>query len=528
MPGHVFIVRSDVTRLRCDAWLLPTSARFGVTRGFRRDARIAERVAGLYDGRALAPAGWGADGKRTIAIPEAVGLGDPVPFLTNVGRSGAAASWYVDGARQFLHAAANRLGTDRRTSRAKPLFAMPFVGTGRGGAATEKGAVVGELVAMLHEEAARLDVDIALVLFDGAAFVAAQNARRAFLDANPAGAWPDLDSALAAEAERLAEFAVDGHLVLFIGAGVGQAAGLPGWDALLDQLAAESGMGEQERAALRRMHELDRPRIVQHRMAAQGRSMGEAICALVSARSFSLAHAVLASLPSAETVTTNYDELYEDASRAAGRPAAVLPYQSVSGHDRWLLKLHGSVTHPGDIVLTREDYIRYADRRAALGAIVQALLITRHMLFVGFSLRDDNFHRIVDDVRKAVRPSGAAVDPAASRPGPFGSALLLRRDPLLEELWRDDLRLVGVGEGGGIEAASRTLEVFLDRLLADATRGTSPLLDDAYDAVLTREEREIRTLLRKLDASVSDAARESSAWRPIAALMERLGQHPRE
>jgi hypothetical protein len=28
-------------------------------------------------------------------------------------------------------------------------------------------------------------------------------------------------------------------------------------------------------------------------------------------------------------------------------------------------------------------------RRAALAGIVQALLVTRHMLFVGFSLRDD-------------------------------------------------------------------------------------------------------------------------------------------
>src|SRR3712207_8779016 len=34
--------------------------------------------------------------------------------------------------------------------------------------------------------------------------------------------------------------------------------------------------------------------------------------------------------------------------------------------------------------------------------MVQALLITRHMLFVGFSLTDDNFHRIAYDVRSAL------------------------------------------------------------------------------------------------------------------------------
>lgn len=37
--------------------------------------------------------------------------------------------------------------------------------------------------------------------------------------------------------------------------------------------------------------------------------------------------------------------------------------------------------------------MRYASRRSALRGIVQSLLITRHMLFAGFSLNDDNFHR---------------------------------------------------------------------------------------------------------------------------------------
>lgn len=44
----------------------------------------------------------------------------------------------------------------------------------------------------------------------------------------------------------------------------------------------------------------------------------------------------------------------------------------------------------------QQDYMRYQTRRSALSGIVQGLLITRHMLFIGFSLRDDNFHRIAD------------------------------------------------------------------------------------------------------------------------------------
>lgn len=44
--------------------------------------------------------------------------------------------------------------------------------------------------------------------------------------------------------------------------------------------------------------------------------------------------------------------------------------------------------------------------------------MTRHMLFVGFSLRDDNFHQIVYDVRKAAPRHGETESS-------FGTALFL-------------------------------------------------------------------------------------------------------
>jgi hypothetical protein len=68
---------------------------------------------------------------------------------------------------------------------------------------------------------------------------------------------------------------------------------------------------------------------------------------------------------------------------------------------RWMLKLHGTVSRPREIVLTKRDYIRYNDRFAALAGIVQSTLLTRHLLSIGFSLADDNFHKIFDSVRKA-------------------------------------------------------------------------------------------------------------------------------
>src|SRR5204863_3761944 len=114
----------------------------------------------------------------------------------------------------------------------------------------------------------------------------------------------------------------------------------------------------------------------------------------------------LAALPVDEVVTTNYDTLFEQASDAVRKPITVLPYKRHIEGRRWLLKMHGCVTHPEDIVLTRENFLTYRERREALSGIVQALLITRHMLFIGFSLEDDNFHSIVRAVRRAVGIGG--------------------------------------------------------------------------------------------------------------------------
>ncbi len=75
--------------------------------------------------------------------------------------------------------------------------------------------------------------------------------------------------------------------------------------------------------------------------------------------------------------------LFERAS-AVVTPVTVLPWDDRRSA-RWLLKLHGCINHPEDIVLQRADYIRYELRRQALAGVVQSLLITKEMLFVGFS-----------------------------------------------------------------------------------------------------------------------------------------------
>ena len=180
--------------------------------------------------------------------------------------------------------------------------------------------------------------------------------------------------------------------------------------------------------------------------------------------------------------------------------------------------MHGCVTQPQDIVLTRSDFIRYDERRAALRGIVQALLITKHMLFVGFSLRDDNFHRVIEDVRKAVRGNDK------SQVATFGSALALRDIPWFRELWQDDLDLVVFSTQSGFDPfAARQQEIFLDYWASLAASSTRHLLEDRFDALLTDSERTIRDAVRELVLQIPVDARRSAAWQEIQILLERLG-----
>jgi hypothetical protein len=351
-----------------------------------------------------------------------------------------------------------------------------------------------------------LDVDIVLVTREGPATAAAQRHR---LDAETE-AWPGLDRSLRETARGLATRASAGNLVLFLGAGVSVGAGLPTWSELLNELAAEANVQSSEMPEFVRLSPLDRASFVERRL---GR--GAVIARIetrLHAQRFSLVHALLANIPAREAVTTNYDRCFELAcAESGGPPIAVLPDEPASQDARWLLKLHGCIERKR-IVLTRSDYLRYDDQRAALLGLVQALLITRHMLFIGFSLNDENFHRIIDEVRKVV--------PAQSGPERHGTALLVGVDPVQAELWNDDLDCLHFGD---ITEGAREQMVFLDYVAAHSGLHTAHLLDDRYLGSLSDGERMLRGRLQTLLRDTTDAEKATPAWGEIEKLAVRLG-----
>lgn len=518
-PSHVFVTCGDLRYLACDAWLVPTD-----------ESMVVEEQWVLTPGDALVPPArpprWSSSGTRTVATP-----GPPSDprwrVWTNVGADrGEGVEWFVEGATQFVRAAAAAVAhAPPRFGRAAHLIALPVVGAGHGGGADRTGTIVRHLLPVLGTLAAESRLDICLVTWKQRAHAAAQSIRR---QQWPRGFGALQPAAYREHAERLAGLATRGELVLFLGASLGAGVGLPAWSDLLAHLAAAAGFEDYEQTALGHLDPLDRARLVESRLRQRAQrtpgppraALGAEVARLLSAPWRSLSHTLLASLPVSEAATTNYDQLFELASEDAGRATAILPYRPSREHPRWLLKLHGCVTHPEDIVLTRDDYLRFAERRAALAGIVQALLVTRHMLFVGFSLTDDNFHRIVHDVRQAL-----PADAPASRT--FGTALMLEPNALIAELWKPDIDVLTMAqeaEGGGRAEVARRLEILLDAVNMLAADGTAHLLDATFDGALGDAERALAGELADLARRLPEAAWRTAAGRKLAGLLDDLGR----
>ncbi|RBY97985.1 SIR2 family protein [Blastococcus sp. TF02-8] len=505
MSGHVFVVGADLTRLSCDDVLVPTDRSLRVARSWRpllpaglvtEEQADADCVGLSWSGEERVLEVPGDDGRRTWLVD-------------TVDDGGRGLPWLLDGAREALAAVARREVTDPVHGRARRLVGLPALGTGWGGAAGERGALLQQLLPVLREAAGEHGFDVALVLRGPSDLAAAQRIRR-----GEDGGW-DLPGHLRELAQDMGERARRGQLALFIGAGVSAAAGLPTWEQLVDELAARSGLDDALREGLSRLPAQDSAALLARELGA------DELEAFVEERfgpgSYALAHALIADLPVQEFVTTNYDPLVELAAADIGREVRVLPFDVAEPGAPWLLKLHGDAAHPQSVVLTREEYLQFGSTGAALAGVLHSLLLTRHVLFVGTSMLDDDLIRIAHQVRTALQTRGSGT---ARR---TGTVLALREDPARARLWERDVETVSMAPAGAPSAeAARRLEVLLDLIGCLSTPPTGYLLDPAYRGMLDDEERALAEVL----CGVADVLRhdtESTAAMEVAGLLRRLG-----
>jgi hypothetical protein len=176
-------------------------------------------------------------------------------------------------------------------------------------------------------------------------------------------------------------------------------------------------------------------------------------------------------------------------------------------------------------VLTESDYKELERHGRALAGVVQALMLTGHLLFVGFSLAEKDFLALATGVRQVRQQA----DTDAGRETTFaGTALALTPDDIKQDAWREDLRLVSMTNTSDKGSAARTLEIFLDCLAWNVSKlrpaAAQYLLDERYDAGFTDPaDVALRDALRRLLAEMPTTATNSAGWPTVRRALEELG-----
>ena len=508
--SHVFVTRGDLTHVACDAWMCPTDQTLSVRRQWREGSSHLDAAITRFSDPAFsqgyvhasAAQNWTADAPLPVftAVPyTGVTSGDDiVPAVDQFVRVAAAAARQRNPDGSFIG------------RRPVPLLAMPVFGASGGGGADLLGDIIRTLLTVVSRAAAEEGVDVVLVVRTAAQLALAQRIRRESQDSIWAGLTPTLRS----EAQKLAADARGGRIVPFMGAGVSMSAGAPNWSTLVSRLAEGISLTEAEAKALSKKNVLDQAEILKGIYDEEGKDFNGTVAALVDVERYGLAPTLLASLPLEQAITLNYDGLFERASEDAGAACAVIPGPEVVDADRWLLKMHGSADDAASIVLTRDDYLGFDKNKSVLSALVKASLVTKRIVFVGFGLTDDHFHQIVHDVR-AIAP--ARMDQNAV-------ALTLTRDSLDERAWKDKIRLLPMTDAGTPSgAAGRSLEIFLDYVLALATDSRAYILDDAFESQLTEYEKTIKTGLGAMHAALARVPDPDGAKEAVRDALRRFG-----
>lgn len=214
-------------------------------------------------------------------------------------------------------------------------------------------------------------------------------------------------------------------LVVFIGAGVSKnVPGMPGWGELIAKMAETIGYSKCD--LCRHKHEcrdkcgecpqkdsctqqcfgindfssdeyLKIPQYVYNKSQEKYR---ETLCSSISGKAYPdapLSKAIFEINP-AHIITTNYDKLLESSNSEFCKQYDVIVSDKdllVANKSKYIIKMHGDVSHPETIVLKEQDYLEYSQKHVLMELFVKSLLADHTILFLGYSLNDYNVKQIL-------------------------------------------------------------------------------------------------------------------------------------
>eukprot|EP01120_Amphizonella_sp_Union-15-10_P013685 TRINITY_DN6412_c0_g1_i1.p1 TRINITY_DN6412_c0_g1~~TRINITY_DN6412_c0_g1_i1.p1 ORF type:complete len:571 (-),score=95.62 TRINITY_DN6412_c0_g1_i1:43-1755(-) len=305
--------------------------------------------------------------------------------------------------------------------------------------------------------------------------------------------------------ELQSELASD-RLTFFLGAGISMSSGLPSWSALTESMAASAGIKSLVVSSSNTSDSLlELGDMVRNQL---GSSFGSVLKESLGFKqeSFprpSLTHYLITSLPTKTIVTTNYDNLLEQSLRSIKKAVFTINTppdvaKTPIGEQVNVLKIHGDINLPDQVVFSKQDYDNYFEKRPAVSTLLKGLLLNRTFLFIGYSLRDINLHIILNEVSAMLK--------SARRPA---YAIVFDADEAEIQSWeKRGIRLL-VLNGNNPTEKSISLWQCLDtlQLVHFAPQGAW-LAEDSYD-LMPESDSNFTTILHKLRKTILDLV---SCW----------------
>ncbi|WP_136799965.1 SIR2 family NAD-dependent protein deacylase [Desulfosediminicola ganghwensis] len=195
------------------------------------------------------------------------------------------------------------------------------------------------------------------------------------------------------------------NITFFIGSGFSNNANLPLWDDLIGQLE-HSLIGDSLNDDQKKFYEKLSPiQKAQYLYDCVGKSDVIAEVKAIFERSVKRTrlHKRLMSFPVKTIITTNWDDLLEEAAKEGSSEVISVIWEdkqmSSIRNGRVLLKMHGTINYSDSIVFSEDDYYDFMRNQTLVKEYISTVLATNTIVFIGYSFNDFNFKILFDYVR---------------------------------------------------------------------------------------------------------------------------------
>ena len=115
-------------------------------------------------------------------------------------------------------------------------------------------------------------------------------------------------------------------------------------------------------------------------------------------------HKLIYKLDSRMVLTPNFDRIYETLAATESDGTIIVKkhtdgdiVQCIKRGDRVILKAHGSIDDPNNLIFTRSEYAQAREKYSGFYKLLDALLVTHTVLMIGVGIDDPDFQLLFED-----------------------------------------------------------------------------------------------------------------------------------